>query len=61
MFEKVKRELECGVRQTRPFQTRAMDEIQKGAFFVIDGQIAYVAEVGEEFTTQYDRRTAGCE
>lgn len=33
-----------------------MDEIQQGTFFIVGGQIAYVAEVGEEFTTQYDRR-----
>lgn len=33
-----------------------MDEIQQGTFFVIGGQIAYVAEVGEAFTTQYERR-----
>lgn len=56
VFEKVRRELKDGIRQTRPFQTRAMDEIQKGAFFIVGGQIAYIAEVGEEFTTQYERR-----
>lgn len=56
IFEKVKDELKSGIRQTRPFHTRALDEIQKGAFFVVGGQVAYVADVGEEFTTQYDRR-----
>lgn len=56
LFDKVKRELKSGVRQTRLFKTRSMDEIQKGAFFIIGGQIAYIAEVGEEFTTQYERR-----
>jgi hypothetical protein len=56
LFEKVKRELKSGIRQTRRFRTRAMDEIQKDTFFVVGGQIAYIAEVGEEFTTQYERR-----
>jgi hypothetical protein len=56
LFEKVNRELASGERRTRTFQTRSMDEIQKGTFFIIGGQIAYVAEVGDEFTTQYDRR-----
>ena len=31
-------------------------EIQKGEYFILGGQIAYVAEMGEDFTTQYDRR-----
>lgn len=56
LFEKVKGELKSGMRQTRSFQTRAMDEIQRGTFFIVGGQIAYVAEVGEEFTTKYERR-----
>lgn len=34
-----------------------MAEIQKGQYFIVNGQIAYVAEVGgEDFRTQYDRR-----
>jgi len=56
LFEMVKNELQSGERQTRSFKVRAMDEIQQGTFFIIGGQIAYVAEVGEEFTTQYERR-----
>ena len=56
LFETVKRELKSGTRQMRSFQTRAMDEIQQGTFFVVSGQIAYVANVGEEFITQYERR-----
>jgi hypothetical protein len=56
LFEQVRAELKSGVRKTRPFQTRAMDEIQKGTFFIVSGQIAYVAELGEAFTTQYERR-----
>ena len=54
LFAQVKKDLDSGVRQTRPFQTMA--EIKRGEFFIVGGQIAYVAEVGDEFMTQYDRR-----
>ena len=33
-----------------------LDEIQKGEYFIVGGQVAYVAEVGEGFKTEYDRR-----
>jgi len=54
LFEQVRQELKSGIRRTRRFQTMA--EIKKGEFFIVGGQIAYVAEVGEEFVTQYERR-----
>lgn len=54
LFEQVKRDLASGVRQTRRFQTMA--EIKKGEFFIVGGQVTYIAEVGEEFITQYERR-----
>ena len=54
LFDQVRQELKFGDRQTRRFQTMA--EIKKGEFFIVGGQIAYVAETGEEFLTQYDRR-----
>lgn len=54
ILEQVKKELDAGVRQTRRFQTMA--EIKKGEFFIVGGQIAYVAAVGDEFVTDYDRR-----
>lgn len=54
MFFTVRKELDSGVRQSRPFQKMA--EIQKGQWFIVGGQIAYVAEVGNEFVTEYDRR-----
>jgi len=59
IFERVKRELESGARHTLPVQAMdeiKMAEIQKGEYFVVQGQIAYVADVGEHFRTQYDRR-----
>ena len=55
LFQQVKNDLDAGVRQARPFQKKQA-EIKKGELFIIGGQVAYVAEVGEEFTTQYDRR-----
>ncbi len=54
LFVQVKNDLDSGVRLTRPFQTMA--EIKKGQFFIVGGQIAYVAEVGDEFMTEYERR-----
>ncbi|MER8613978.1 GIY-YIG nuclease family protein [Mesorhizobium sp. M0435] len=54
LFAQVRKDLDSGTRQTRPFQTMA--EIKKGEFFIVGGQIAYIAEVGEEFMTEYDRR-----
>lgn len=54
LFEQVKRDLASGIRQTRRFQTMA--EIKRGEFFIVGGQVAYIAEVGDEFVTQYERR-----
>lgn len=54
LFVQVRKDLDAGIRQTRPFQTMA--EIKKGEFFIVGGQIAYVAEVGAEFMTEYERR-----
>lgn len=56
LFEAAQRQLKAGVREMRPFAIRSMNEIEKGSFFVVGGQMAYIAEVGMEFTTQYDRR-----
>ncbi|MDN3274749.1 GIY-YIG nuclease family protein [Frankia sp. RB7] len=54
LFVQVRHDLDAEIRQTRPFQTMA--EIKEGEFFIVGGQIAYVAELGKEFTTEYDRR-----
>lgn len=58
LFEAVRRDLKNRVRTTRSFQSqgKAMEAIQQGVFYIVNGQIAYVAEIGEEFTTNYDRR-----
>lgn len=50
IFEKVQRELGDGIRQTRPFVKDAgflKADITQGQFFILGGQTAYVAEVGE--------------
>jgi hypothetical protein len=54
MFLQIKKELDAGIRRSRPFET--MDQIKKGQWFIVGGQIACVADVGEEFVTGYDRR-----
>ncbi len=56
LFEKVQRELDTGQRETRPFELKA--EIQKGRFFIVEGQKAYVAEMGEETLTDQGRTDA---
>ena len=59
LFEQVQRELKSGVRKTLPVHNMEeikLTEIQKGECFIVGGQIAYVAEMGEDFTTNYDRR-----
>lgn len=56
LFEKVRRELDQNIRRTTVLETRSLDEIQQGTFFVVGGQIAYVAEENEAFTTNYERR-----
>ncbi|MBV1700597.1 MAG: GIY-YIG nuclease family protein [Hyphomicrobiales bacterium] len=50
LFEQVKRDLETGARTTRPFVKDAgflKADIQAGQFFILGGQTAYVAVVGE--------------
>lgn len=56
LFEKVQRELDSGQRETRPFELKA--EIQKGRFFIVEGQKAYVADMGEETLTDQGRTDA---
>ena len=50
LFEQVERDLDSGARVTRPFVKDAgflKADITKGQFFILGGQIAYVAEVGD--------------
>lgn len=62
LFAEVERDLESGVRTTRSFVKDAgllKADITGGQFFIVGGQIAYVAEVGERFKApngEYDAR-----
>jgi T5orf172 domain len=50
LFKQVESELKAGVRISRPFGTESgiNVKINTGDFFILGGQIVYVAEVGEE-------------
>lgn len=52
LFDQVQSDLQNGLRTTRPFVKDAgflKAEIKAGQFFILGGQIAYVAEVGKAF------------
>jgi hypothetical protein len=53
LFAAVKRDLETGARETRRFGEDA--GIKPGEFFILGGQLVYVAEVLESFVTDYGR------
>ena len=46
LFEAVRRDLKAGVRQSRRFREDAA--IRQGEFFILGGQVAYVAQVPED-------------
>jgi len=56
LFEQVQKELDSGLREIRPFEMKA--EIEKGRFFIVGGQKAYVAEKGETILTDQGRTDA---
>ncbi|ODS56458.1 MAG: hypothetical protein ABS36_08735 [Acidobacteria bacterium SCN 69-37] len=59
IFERVRAELDAGERIVVPVgdvDAVKASAIQKGDFFIVEGQLAYVADMGEEFTTKYDRK-----
>lgn len=59
LFERVRREVDAGDRLIVPVHdvdAVKAAAIQKGDFFIVEGQLAYVADMGPEFTTKYDRR-----
>ena len=51
LFEQIQRELDAGIRETRPLGVKA--DIEPARFFIVGGQKAYVAEMGEEFRQEY--------
>ena len=56
LFQKVQREIESGVRQTRSFELKA--EIRPGSWFIVGGQKAHVAEMDEMFSNAQGRTDA---
>ena len=56
LFEQIQKELDSGIRMTRAFEMKA--EIQPGRFFIVGGQKAYVAEMGELTLTDQGRTDA---
>jgi hypothetical protein len=56
LFQKVQEELDSGDRETRVFELKA--EIRTGSFFIVGGQKAYVAEMGEMLLTDQGRSDA---
>ncbi|MFT9015110.1 MAG: GIY-YIG nuclease family protein [Acetobacter sp.] len=52
IFEAVQKDIEIGTRITRPIRKEAgllKTDIRPGEFFILGGQTAYVAEIGETF------------
>jgi hypothetical protein len=56
LFQQVQQDIESGVRETRPFELKA--EIRPGSWFIVGGQKAYVAEIGDVFTNAQGRTDA---
>jgi hypothetical protein len=58
LFERVQKEMKEGVRRSLPVDRMdqiKLADIKQGQFFIVGGQIAYVAEVGETFKTGDER------
>jgi T5orf172 domain len=58
LFERVREEIKRGLRQTHAVHKLdeiRLSEIQEGEFFVVGGQLAYIADVGEQIRTKYER------
>ena len=56
LFEQIQKDLDAGTRETRRFEMKA--EIQQGRFFILGGQKAYVADMGETTITEHGRTDA---
>jgi len=54
LFDGIQHDLVKGERDTRRFQANA--DIKLGEFFILNGQKAYIAEIGDEFTTDYGKK-----
>lgn len=56
LFQKVQQELKADIRKARSFELKS--EIEPDRYFIVNGQVAYVAEKGEVFTNDQGRRDA---
>jgi hypothetical protein len=58
VLERVQADLKAGARQAKVLdQTEVtLAEIQPGNFFIVGGQLAYIAGSTEDFVTQYERK-----
>ena len=56
LFVQIHNEIKAGIRQLRPFELKS--EIEPNRYFVVHGQVAYVAEKGEVFSNDQGRRDA---
>lgn len=56
-FERVKRELKEGARETRRIENteNSLADIKPGALFIVGGQVALVADEDQAFLTEYKR------
>jgi hypothetical protein len=53
LFEAVQMDLEQGKRRTLKYEDNA--DVRKGYFFILDGQKAFVADMGQPFVSDYGR------
>lgn len=58
LFDQVRSELDTGVRQTRNLDKAEMQlaDIRPGEWFIVGGQMTYIAGAGDEFVTEYERK-----
>lgn len=54
LFDGIQQDLVNGERKTRRFAENA--DIKVGEFFILNGQKAYIAHIGDEFTTEYGKK-----
>src|SRR3546814_16348871 len=59
LFEGIEADLKGGLRQAKPLGNSevTLAEIRPGNFFIVGGQLAYVAASTHAFPTQYERAT----
>lgn len=55
-FEQVQREIKDGRRRTVPFKGRDNQKIERGDWYILDGQKAHVAAASEPFKQEYGER-----